>query len=283
MRWRIIWTIFSVVIGGGAGSSAFLLGTPIARGFGEVKDRSDKEAARSHRGREGRNDAEELEPGDIPAVTTPVPTEAYNQYVSDHMQTINVCFGQALVRTPGLHGALDVRFTVATSGRVGEVRVLRSTMFDTGIGDCISQAIRDMQFPPPAEGRELVVNHTFRYSSPVSAQPPPPPASVTPPAGTTPLTTSQAMERYRQYLVANTSGIRACYTQALQRNPQLSGQIEVRFAVNPAGEVELVEVTSSTLGDPVADRCVSDAIRVIRFPPGSDSTLIVTHSFAFTR
>jgi TonB family protein len=247
-------------------------------------------------------DDEELEPGDIQATATVRPdTEVYSQYIRENMQPIQICFGRALVRNPGMSGSIDLEFTVATSGRVGTVRVVRSTFTDVQVNGCITDAIRAIEFPRPAGGREVVVTHTFSYSAIPSSRPPnatppaPTPPSATPPATPPPpaipptavtprpQTQSQVVDSYRQHLIQNTGGIRTCYTQALARNPNLSGEIEVRFAVNPTGEVALVEVSRSTLNDPAADRCVSDAIRAVRFPASGDSTVIVTHSFAFAR
>ena len=264
-------------------------------------DDSDAKEERRRRRRGDDEDDEELLPGDVPSAPAHQSTEVYHQRVRQNMKGINTCFAKALMRTPGMSGEIDIQFKVAPSGAVSATRVARTTLGDSQVGKCISAAIRELTFPAPSGGREIMVTHNFRYSSPLADQPskgvtPTPPAN--PPAEAPPANDggeSQPGEgspegelgtaaEYRQYLVGHTGGIRDCYVAALRRNPELSGQIELRFAVSPNGAVALVEVTSSSLGDAQADSCVADAVRAVRFPRNAqgDST-IVTHSFAFSR
>lgn len=300
------WLMVALFFAGGCGGSWSLPGRSASEPVGPdtITAKEDQDKERGRRRRQEREDEGELDPSDIPARPETPHTEAYHQRVRENMQPINVCFGRALVRTPGLSGSIDIEFVVAPSGRVSGIRVVRSTFRDTEVGACITQAIREMSFPPPAGGQEVTVTHTFRYASnpssrrprpatppdagpsPADAGPPPPPSPLPPTkVGTSPAPRpeSQHVEEYRQHLIRHTGGIRRCYSEALARNPNLSGQLEVRFAVSPDGTVPVVEVTRSTLGDPAAERCVSSAIRELRFPRRTDSTVIVTHSFAFSR
>lgn len=65
------------------------------------------------------------------------------------IQPVNLCFGQALVRTPGLNGVLDIQLTVAPTGQVRAIRVVRSTLGDPQLEGCITQAVRALEFPRP--------------------------------------------------------------------------------------------------------------------------------------
>ena len=72
--------------------------------------------------------------------------------------------------------------------------------------------------------------------------------------------------------------IRACYTEALQQNPTLSGKLVVKFYIDPAGEVSRARVKSSTLNDTAVEQCVTNHLTQMQFPK-PDGGGIVTVSY----
>lgn len=63
-----------------------------------------------------------------------------------------------------------------------------------------------------------------------------------------------------------------------------AGRVTVRFIIVGDGTVAMAEVveSSTTLGDPTTERCVSHAVRRLVFPaPDGGGIVIVTYPFAF--
>jgi hypothetical protein len=55
--------------------------------------------------------------------------------------------------------------------------------------------------------------------------------------------------------------IQYCYKQALKKNPNLKGTLELRFILTPEGEIELVEIISSSLAESEMERCIIERIK----------------------
>ncbi len=50
--------------------------------------------------------------------------------------------------------------------------------------------------------------------------------------------------------------IQDCYKQTLKRNPNLKGKMDVRFAIDPQGQVSAVEIVNTTIDDPQMIQCI---------------------------
>jgi hypothetical protein len=61
--------------------------------------------------------------------------------------------------------------------------------------------------------------------------------------------------------------LRRCYEDGLRRDPDLAGQIPVRFVVDPGGGVLVASDAGSTVADPAVVRCVLAAFAAMAFPP----------------
>ena len=55
--------------------------------------------------------------------------------------------------------------------------------------------------------------------------------------------------------------IQDCYKQALRNNPNLKGTLELRFILTPEGEIEHVEIISSSLAEPEMERCIIERMK----------------------
>ncbi len=58
----------------------------------------------------------------------------------------------------------------------------------------------------------------------------------------------------------------ACYGDQLQEDPDLSGRVDVDFAIHPEGRVAMVQVTDSTLRSHAAEDCLVERARRWTFP-----------------
>jgi TonB family protein len=78
------------------------------------------------------------------------------------------------------------------------------------------------------------------------------------------------------------SRFRWCYETRLASNPNLAGKISVRFTISGKGRVSDAVVASSSVGDPLVERCVVDAFKRLVFPPPSQGEdVVVTYPLRF--
>lgn len=72
--------------------------------------------------------------------------------------------------------------------------------------------------------------------------------------------------------------INGCYTQALARNPALTGNVALRIIVAPDGSLMGVDIAQSDHGDPELNTCILTVGEQFSFPPkDTDSTAIVQY------
>lgn len=71
------------------------------------------------------------------------------------------------------------------------------------------------------------------------------------------------------------NAIRFCYERQLQRNPTLSGKVEVYWKITPAGAVTSAKIKSSTLRNGDVEDCVLRQVQKIPFPKSEGSTTVV--------
>lgn len=77
--------------------------------------------------------------------------------------------------------------------------------------------------------------------------------------------------------------IRYCYQRQLQREPNLSGKVVVRFTIAGDGSVSSSGVKSSTLGSEAVESCVTGRVLRMKFPePAGRGLVIVSYPFLFT-
>jgi len=74
----------------------------------------------------------------------------------------------------------------------------------------------------------------------------------------------------------------SCYTQGLDRNPTLAGQLSVRFVIGRRGEVSHATNGGSDLADAAVVRCVVDAFYELSFPEPKDGIVSVQFPMRFS-
>jgi hypothetical protein len=90
-------------------------------------------------------------------------------------------------------------------------------------------------------------------------------------------------ERIRRVIRANIGQIRSCYESELKTKPTLAGKIQVRFIIDPAGDVaQVLDAEGSTLEEPQLFECIRAQVRNWKFPiPKSAGCVVVTYPFMF--
>ncbi|HYP89086.1 MAG TPA: AgmX/PglI C-terminal domain-containing protein, partial [Polyangiaceae bacterium] len=79
----------------------------------------------------------------------------------------------------------------------------------------------------------------------------------------------------------NFGRFRLCYEQGLARNPNLQGQVNVRFTVNREGAVSSVGDGGSRLPDPAVLSCVMSTFNGLAFPAPEGGIVTVTYPISF--
>ncbi len=87
----------------------------------------------------------------------------------------------------------------------------------------------------------------------------------------------------QDYIRRKLGAIKACYQKGLQSNPDLQGQVKVKFLIQPTGAIGGAKVEDSSLGNASVEDCVLTNVKAWRFPQakGGGSTTVV-YPFRFS-
>jgi len=81
----------------------------------------------------------------------------------------------------------------------------------------------------------------------------------------------------RGHIRAKMPAFRACYEQALQKDPKLEGKVVARFTILKTGEV----VDTTATGIPEINACIVRVVRSVRFPSNPRGSMVVSYPFVF--
>jgi len=98
-------------------------------------------------------------------------------------------------------------------------------------------------------------------------------------------TVGPALDRdiIRRIVRAHINEVRHCYNQGLARDPDLSGDVKVKFTIAATGKVQSASVKSTTLSDPNVANCVAKAVKRWKFPkPHGGAKVNVTYPFVLS-
>jgi protein TonB len=71
------------------------------------------------------------------------------------------------------------------------------------------------------------------------------------------------------------------YTRSLRKDPGLQGKVVLRMTIEPSGEVSMVEIVSSELGDAELERKLVQRIKMFRFDDKDVARLTTTKPIDF--
>lgn len=91
-------------------------------------------------------------------------------------------------------------------------------------------------------------------------------------------------ELIRKVIHANRQQIRYCYEMQLNRFPNLSGKVAVKFVISATGSVASSSVAQSTVNNAELETCVAGRVKTWQFPkPKGGGVVIVTYPFIFSQ
>jgi len=86
-------------------------------------------------------------------------------------------------------------------------------------------------------------------------------------------------EQINRVVRANQAAVRYCYDTEVQRQPNLSGRVEVQWRINTDGRVSSARIASSTLRNARVEGCIVRQVRRWRFPKPDGGEVAVSYPF----
>jgi TonB family protein len=91
---------------------------------------------------------------------------------------------------------------------------------------------------------------------------------------------SLSKEVIRRIVHRHINEVKFCYERELAKRPDLSGRVSIKFIISGSGSVQMAAVADSTIGAPVVENCIAEAVRRWSFPqPEGGGIVIVTYPF----
>jgi TonB family protein len=88
-------------------------------------------------------------------------------------------------------------------------------------------------------------------------------------------------EQINRVVRANRAAIKYCFENALQRQPNLSGKVHVRWRIDRKGRVSSARVAKSTMGNAKVEGCIVRQVKRWKFPEPDGGEVDVTYPFIF--
>jgi TonB family protein len=89
-------------------------------------------------------------------------------------------------------------------------------------------------------------------------------------------------ELIRQVIASHRDQLKYCYESLLNRYPDLSGKVAVKFLIRAPGDVAQAEVSESTAHNAQLEQCLAQRVRGWLFPAAKSATQ-VSYPFVFHR
>ena len=76
---------------------------------------------------------------------------------------------------------------------------------------------------------------------------------------------------------------RSCYQRQLKKNPDLSGDIGVKFGIGEDGKVTGAKIDSSTMNNTSVEKCIVKHIYGLQFDPPAGGSTVLVYPFSFSK
>jgi hypothetical protein len=86
-------------------------------------------------------------------------------------------------------------------------------------------------------------------------------------------------ELIRKVIRSHIDEVKRCYESELEKNDTLAGRVLVQFSIGANGKIIASMLTETTLGSPVVEKCIVDAVRGWEFPKPERGIMVVTYPF----
>ena len=96
---------------------------------------------------------------------TTIDKEAIRRVIRSHKREIRTCYERALNKNKNLYGKLVLKWSIVGRGKATKVKVVKNTLNDKTVANCIKRKLTTWNFPAPPENTEGVVTFPFVFSS----------------------------------------------------------------------------------------------------------------------
>lgn len=166
------------------------------------------------------------------------------------------CFEDMTRLNPDKGGKTHLSVTMSASGKVLGARLLKSTVKNKAVGQCIVRAMGSMRTDRPL-GKKLDADVA------VSTWPGDLPLLPLPARTTLPKARTLAIDAVLQEKLA---GFEACFSEARRIDARLWGRLALAFVINRDGRAEAIEEVDPNFGSSAAVQCVASHLSSITLP-----------------
>jgi hypothetical protein len=175
---------------------------------------------------------------------------------ADMDQAMNGLAGATLVAGRG-EGGLGVAGTGLGGGGTGFGRIQGSGNLDVGAGRG-----RGRKGPGLGRGREKELQVGME-------------------TGTAQAEGGLTRDQINRVVRAHAAAIRYCYEKELQRQPSLSGKIELYWVIRANGTVDRTRVAATTMASRAVEGCMERQVKNWQFPRSDSETIVQSYPFFF--
>ena len=92
-----------------------------------------------------------------------LPREVIRRVIQSRAGGYQNCYERQLQAKRDLNGKIEVKITIAKTGRVLMVKVSNSTMHSPPVENCVLKQLKMLRFPSPENGKPVIVSYPFRF------------------------------------------------------------------------------------------------------------------------
>jgi hypothetical protein len=167
------------------------------------------------------------------------------------------CYEEGLRRDQRLTGRLSLDLLVSPSGAVDRSRLTSTTLTDEVVAACVAREAMHLSLPASGESQTTAKAEVSLNTGdePVPSPRPAPNA-----------------EELRSALRASWPAAERCYEAGLIQHPDAGGRMELRFRIQPSGEILDVIEGDTRFGGADITRCVLSACQNAKLPAGGQGS-----------
>jgi Ca-activated chloride channel family protein len=97
-------------------------------------------------------------------VTGALDKKAIKKLLDKNLGGLEICYINALSRSPGLSGDITLRLEIGPDGKVKSASLVSAAKDKKGLGECMIKKIKTLSFAAPADGKSATVTVTFNLN-----------------------------------------------------------------------------------------------------------------------
>lgn len=95
-----------------------------------------------------------------------------------HLNQVRFCYEQELGKEPDLAGRVTLEIVIAKTGKVESVGLAGSTLGNSRVEACVTEAVKSWEFPAVRDGGVVVVTYPFVFEPALPHEPTPIPVEI---------------------------------------------------------------------------------------------------------